>query len=136
MKIIAALMTKIDNATKALDESSTTNPTLWVAVYDPTLGMQNAFELGYTRMNLVSANSIVGVNIGLQVRDEANGISAYDYSLSLDSSPATDFVCDTSSAETYKYPCYMSLFIQVPNFERSIITTVKAMTWTASLSSH
>jgi hypothetical protein len=87
-------------------------------------------------MNLVSANGIVGVNIGLQVRDGANGISAYDYSLSLVSSPATDLVCDESSAETYKYPCHMSLFVQVPNFERSIITTVKAMTWTASLSSH
>jgi hypothetical protein len=117
------------NATEALDESSTTNPSLMIAVYDPTLGMQNSFELGYTRMNLVNANGIVAVNIGLQVRDGGNGISAYDYSLSLVSSPATDLVCDTTSAETYKYPCHMSLFIQVPNFDRSTITTEKVMTW-------
>lgn len=131
-KTIAILITNSDNATKALDESSTTNPSLMIAVYDPTLGMQNAFELGYTRMNLVSANGIVAVNIGLQVRDGGRGISAYDYSLSLVSSPATDLVCDTTSAETYKYPCHMSLFVQVPNFDRSIITTEKAMAWMVS----
>jgi len=117
------------NATKALDESSTTNPSLMIAVYDPILGMQKAFDLGYTRMYLVNANGIVAVNIGLQVRDEGNGISAYDYSLSLISTPATDLVCDTSSAETYKWPCHMSLFVQIPNFDRSIITTEKTMTW-------
>jgi hypothetical protein len=103
-----------------------------IAVYDPILGMQKAFDLGYTRMYLVNANGIVAVNIGLQVRDEGNGISAYDYSLSLISTPATDLVCDTSSAETYKWPCHMSLFVQIPNFDRSIITTEKAMTWVVS----
>ena len=107
-----------------------------IAVYDPILGMQKAFDIGYTRMNLVNANAIVAVNIGLQVRDEGNGISAYDYSLSLMSSPATDLVCDTSSAETYKWPCHMSLFVQIPNFDRSIITTEKSMTWMVSSSYH
>jgi len=129
---IAILITNTDNATKALDESSITDPSLMMAVYDPILGMQHAFDLGYTRMHLVGANGNVAVNIGLQVRDGGNGISAYDYSLSLVSSPATDLVCDTSSAATYKYPCYMSLFIQVPNFDRSIITTEKAMKWIVS----
>jgi hypothetical protein len=105
-----------------------------IAVYDPILGMQKAFDLGYTRMNLVNANGIVSVNIGLQVRDEGNGISAYDYSLSLMSTPATDLVCDTSSAETYKWPCHVSLFVQIPNFDRSIITTEKSMNWMVSSS--
>jgi hypothetical protein len=103
-----------------------------VKVYDPILGMQKAFDLGYTRMSPVNANGIVAVNIGLQARDEGNGISAYDYSLSLISTPATDLVCDTSSAETYKWPCPMSLFVQIPNFDRSIITTEKAMSWMVS----
>jgi hypothetical protein len=126
------LTSPVDNSTRALTDSSTTNPSLMIAVYDPTLGMQNAFDLGYTRMNLVNANGIVAVNIGLVLRDMGNGISAYDYSLSLASSPATDLVCDTSSPTTYKWPCHMSLFVQIPNFDRTTITTEKAMTWMVS----
>jgi hypothetical protein len=104
-----------------------------IAVYDPSLGMQAAFELGFTRMNLVNANGNIAVNIGLVRRNTGNGISAYDYSLSLASSPATELVCDTSSPATYKWPCFMSLFIQVPNFDRITITTQKAMSWMVSL---
>lgn len=104
-----------------------------IAIYDPTLGMQTAFELGYTRMNLLNANGIVAVNIGLILRDMGNGISAYDYSLSLASSPATDLVCDTSSSTTYKWPCHLSLFVQVPNFDRTTITTQKALSWMVSV---
>jgi hypothetical protein len=113
-------------------ESSTVNPSLLIAVYDPTLGLQEAFETGYTRMNLINANGIVAVNIGLQVHQGLDGNSAYDYTLGLSSSPARDLVCDTSSATTYKYPCHLSLFVQIPNFDRTIISTMKVMEWLVS----
>lgn len=83
-------------------------------------------------MNLINANGIVAVNIGLQVRQGLDGNSAYDYTLGLSSSPARDLVCDTSSATTYQYPCHVSLFVQVPNFDRTIISTKKAMEWLVS----
>jgi hypothetical protein len=113
-------------------DSSTVNPSLFIAVYDPTLGLREAFETGYTRMSLINANGIVAVNIGLQVRQGLDGNSAYDYILGLSSSPTRDLVCDTSSATTYQYPCYVSLFVQIPNFDRTIITTTKAMEWLVS----
>lgn len=113
-------------------ESSTVNPSLLIAVYDPTLGLQEAFEMGYTRMSLINANGIVAVNIGLQVRQGLDGNSVYDYTLGLSSSPARDLVCDTSSATTYQYPCHVSLFVQIPDFDRTIISTVKDMEWLVS----
>jgi hypothetical protein len=91
--------------------------------------MQEAFEMGYTRMNLIDANGIVAVNIGLQVRQGLDGSSAYDYTVGISSSPARDLVCDTSSATTYQYPCHVSLFVHVPNFDRTIIGAEMAMGW-------
>ncbi|EPE35324.1 hypothetical protein GLAREA_11023 [Glarea lozoyensis ATCC 20868] len=117
------------NATKALLDSSTVNPTLHLAIYDPTLGLQRAFETGYTRMNLINANGIVAVNIGLRLRQGLDGVSAYDFTLGLSSSPARDLVCDVSSASTYQYPCHLSLFVQVPNFDRTIVRTRAGMGW-------
>jgi hypothetical protein len=69
---------RIDNGSKARADSGTVNPTLWIAVYDPVLGMQKAFNAGFTRMNLVSANGIIGLNIDLRRREGHNGVSAYD----------------------------------------------------------
>lgn len=84
-------------------------------------------------MNLINANGIVAVNIGLQVREGLDGVAAYDYTLGpLSSSPARDLVCDTSSATTYQYPCHVSLFVQIPNFDRTIIRTQKVMGWPVS----
>jgi hypothetical protein len=108
------------------------NPSLLIAVYDPKLGLQKAFEAGCTRMNLINANGIVAVNIDLRVRRGVDGISAYDFALGLSSSPARDLVCDISSPTTYQYPCHLSLFVQIPNFDRTIISTRKNMGWSVS----
>ncbi|KAE8446992.1 hypothetical protein EG329_011474 [Mollisiaceae sp. DMI_Dod_QoI] len=119
----------------SLLDSSTTNPTLSIAAYDPTLGMQKAFETGYTRMSLINANGIVAVNLGLLYRHNGDGTAAYDYNLSLSSSPNQGIVCDTTSNSTYQYPCHTSLFIQVPSFDRTTLTTQKAMGWTDVIAS-
>jgi len=119
--------------TKAFENSSTKlSPSLWLAVYDPAIGMQKAFDQGYTRMNLISANGIVNVNIGLRTRQAPDHDPAYDYTLDIASSPATDFVCDTSTTLIYQYPCRLTLFVQIPNFERTTILIQKEMAWLVS----
>lgn len=80
-------------------------------------------------MNLVNANGIVAINIDLRRREGHNGVNAYDYVLSLSSSPNQDLVCDTSTSSTYQYPCHLSLFVQIPTFDRTIISTQKALDW-------
>lgn len=104
-----------------------------IAVYDPALGMQEAFELGYTRMNLVEANGIVAIDIGLSMRDWMDGLSAYDYTMSFSYSPSANIVCD-SSTEDYQYPCHMTILVQFPSFERTNITIAKPVAqWMVSL---
>ncbi|TAQ86447.1 hypothetical protein B7494_g5223 [Chlorociboria aeruginascens] len=114
------------NMTLALSDSSSQNPTLFIAAYDSELGLQNSFDRGYTRMTLVNANGVVALNTGLRLRRSFDGLSAYDYELGVSSAPARDMVCDTTSAMTYQYPCHLSLFIQIPNFQRTIFTQEKS----------
>ena len=123
-----------DNVEKARNDSSTYNPTLMLAVYDPTLGMQKAFDQGYTRMRLINANGIVSINVGLRIRQSLNQMPAYDYVLDISSSQASmdPLVCDTSTELKYFYACYVSLFITIPNFERTKTTIHKEMSWTVS----
>ena len=59
-----------------------------MAVYDPSLGMIEALERGYSRMVLISANGDSCVNLGLQYRQEMGCTHAYDYSMILDSTRA------------------------------------------------
>lgn len=53
-----------------------------MAVYDPSLGMVDALQRGYTRMVLISANGDSSINLGLQYRQEMGYSPAYDYSMS------------------------------------------------------
>ena len=106
------------------------NPTLIVGLYDPQLGMQEAFDKGYTTMNLVNANGIVSIIVGLVVKQTENNAPAYSYDLSLSSSPCTSLICDSNDA--LWQPCYMSLYVQIPNFYRTIISTEKEMSWGVS----
>lgn len=85
-------------------------------------------------MNLINANGIVSVNVGLQRREDFDGNSAYAYTLGISSSPALGLVCDVSSSQyPYQYPCHLSLFIQIPTFYRTTLKAQKAMGWLVSL---
>jgi hypothetical protein len=91
--------------------------------------MQRAFEEGYTRMNLINANGIVAVNIGLNVRQAPDQAPAHDYTTDISPTQASDLTCDTSTALSFQYPCYVSLFITIPNFERTITFRQEQMGW-------
>ncbi|KAH8590421.1 hypothetical protein B0O99DRAFT_691635 [Bisporella sp. PMI_857] len=119
------------NVQKAKDDSSSYNPSLYVAIYDPALGMQKAFEQGYTRMKLINAYSIVAINIGLRKRQAPDYEPAYDYTLDISSSPVAELPmpCDTSTVLTYQYACHTCLFITIPNFERTTIVRQKRLDW-------
>ena len=124
-----ALTHSPDNVTKAFEDSSTWNPSLSLAVYDPALGMQKSFEQGYTRMRLINANGIVAVNVGLWMRQAPGYEPAYDYPLDISNSQAANITCDTSTNTTFQGACHVSLFITIPNFERTITTRQKQMGW-------
>lgn len=59
-----------------------------MAIYDPSLGMMEALQRGYSRMVLISANGDSSVNLGLQYRQEMGQTGAYDYSMILYSTRA------------------------------------------------
>lgn len=72
----------LDSASPSSESSSQKpNPSLHMAVYDPSLGLPVALESGYPRMVLISANGDSAINLGLQYRQDMDHPSAYDYSM-------------------------------------------------------
>ena len=71
-----------DNATFSLKTSSQEQaPSLYMAVYDPSFGVTDALQRGYSRMVLIGANGDSSINLGLQYRQDMGFTSAYDYSM-------------------------------------------------------
>ncbi len=52
-----------------------------MAISDPSLGMREALERGYSRLVLIGANGDSSINLGLQYRQELGHTPAYDYSM-------------------------------------------------------
>ncbi|KAL8659517.1 MAG: hypothetical protein Q9202_007086 [Teloschistes flavicans] len=104
------------NASQSLaDSKATQSPSLWLAIYDPQLDLTDALKMGYTR---------------LRYRQAPNQPPAYDYAeVSLSSNQDLDIVCDTSPGK-YVHPCHVTLFIQIPTFERKVIMQSPVMRWT------
>lgn len=135
LDIYAEVLTvgNLDNSTRAMDDSSQAlNPSLYLAIHDSDLGMLEALEKGYTRMILINANGVTGINLGLKYRQAIGSEPAYDYDLSISSVPSMQLVCDTSSTAFSSYPCHASLFIQIPTFDRKIVQQSKSLTWAVS----
>lgn len=119
--------TWVDNSAQAKQDSSRILiPSLWIAVYDPHLTLEYALKKGYTRMMLINANGIVQINLGLHWRQDIGVPAAYDYDLEVVTIPATKFSeCDTSPGSNgIEHPCFTSLYIQFPTFQRQISTQV------------
>ncbi|KAL2052005.1 hypothetical protein ABVK25_007697 [Lepraria finkii] len=117
------------NASQSLaDSSATQSPSLWLAIYDPKLDLNDALRMGYTRMVLISANGNNAINLGLTYRQAPNFPPAYDYDLSLSSNQNLNLVCDTSPGK-YIRPCHVTFFIQFPTFDRRVILQQPVMRW-------
>lgn len=78
-----------DSASPSLESSSQKqSPSLHMAIYDPSLGLIDALESGYSRMVLIDANGDSSDNLGLQYRQETGYPPAYDYSMTPNSTHA------------------------------------------------
>ena len=150
-----------DNATFSLKTSSQEQtPSLYMAVHDPSLGMVEALQRGYSRMVLISANGDSSINLGLQYRREMSSTTpAYDYgknvprhpfmplahrhvlqnplihlaptALGISTVPNLNLVCNTASRDSY--PCHITLFLQMPTFDRTTVTESAVMDWMVSV---
>ncbi|PKS08635.1 hypothetical protein jhhlp_005022 [Lomentospora prolificans] len=117
------------NSETARKESShVLSPSLWIAIYDPTLTLTQALEDNYTRIILVNANGMTAINLGLNYRQTIGKAPAYDYGLVISTIPATDLPCDTSFGDATQ-KCFLSFFIQFPTFDRQVSIPEKAMSW-------
>lgn len=77
----ACRLTGPDNLTQSVITSSQKqSPTLYLAVYDPSLNVSEALRADYTRMTLINANSITSINLRLVYRQGQDYRYAYDYS--------------------------------------------------------
>lgn len=123
-----SLYPKTDNTSRAkVDSSRILSPSLWIAIYDQSLTVEEALRYGYTRMHLIDANGAVGINLGLKYKIPLDKPAAYDYSLSLSVIPSTEIECDVSSKESNRGNCFLSLFLQFPTFDRLSFTHTVAM---------
>jgi hypothetical protein len=101
------------------------SPSLWIAIYDPTLNFTDALANGYTRMVLINANGMTAINLGLNRRQAPNTSPAYDYQLSVSTIPAASVDCAAGSTTR----CHISLFLQFPSFDRQNSRLGVAMEW-------
>ena len=70
----------IDNATASLESSSQKEgPSLYVSIYDPSLNLTEALNIGFTTMRLLPANGRSTVNLELVRRQKPDGRFANDY---------------------------------------------------------
>ncbi|KAK4198896.1 hypothetical protein QBC40DRAFT_340947 [Triangularia verruculosa] len=128
-QMIAQAFFTYDTAKARADSSRVLSPSVWIAVYDPTLTVQQALESGYTRMVLINANGMAALNLGLNYREALGKAPAYDYQLSISTVPSMDLQCDTSDPKGASGPCFLSLFVQFPSFERQVSQQDVAMKW-------
>ncbi|KAK4645796.1 hypothetical protein QC761_204725 [Podospora bellae-mahoneyi] len=126
--IVQAFFT-YDTTKARTDTSRVLSPSLWIAVYDPTLTVREALENGYSRMVLINANGMTALNLGLNYREALGHAPAYDYHLSISTTPSMDLQCDTSDAKGASGLCWLSLFLQFPSFERQVSRQDVAMKW-------
>ncbi|KAI1101405.1 hypothetical protein F4804DRAFT_344013 [Jackrogersella minutella] len=128
LMLAQAFLKAVNNSSRLLSLS------LSVAVYDPTLTLTEALENDYTRPILVNANGMVVINLGLNYRQVRDRDPAYDYDISLSTVPALDLLCDKGSdTQPATKPCFLSLWLQFPTFERQVSTQGYAISWALSL---
>lgn len=124
-------MHAIDNTTRAFGDSfQAFSPSLWLAIWDPMLSLEESLEYGYTRLQLIDASSMVSISLDLRRMEMPSRQAAYEYQLtSISSVPANRLTCDLGNPSEYYGPCHVTLLIQFPTFEREVVSVQHEMVW-------
>ncbi len=70
-----------DNASVTLgDVTIRPSPNLWLAIFDPASGLEQALDSGYLSLNPINANGMSSINLGLNLLQYLNGTQVYYYS--------------------------------------------------------
>ncbi|KAK8031844.1 hypothetical protein PG990_001578 [Apiospora arundinis] len=124
--ILAQAFFNFDSAKAFGDSFAHESPSLWLAVWDTALSLQESLEYGYTRLQLIDAAATSSVSLGLNRKELPGRKPAYDYQISaITTVRQTDLTCDPSN-ENYG-ACRVTLLVQYPSFNRDIMTHKKAM---------
>ncbi|KAK0639562.1 hypothetical protein B0T16DRAFT_518489 [Cercophora newfieldiana] len=123
VQVIAQTFFSYDSKKANQDSSRTLSPSLYIAVHDPTLTVEEALANGYTRMVLINANGMVAINLGLESREALGHAPANDYQLTISTVPSMTMECDASAA------CFLTLIFQFPSFERQVLRQDVKLKW-------
>ena len=70
-----------DNASVTLsDVTIRPSPNLWLAIFDPVSGLEQALDSGYVSLNPINANGMSSINLSLTLLHYLNGTRMYYYS--------------------------------------------------------
>ncbi|KAK4191329.1 hypothetical protein QBC35DRAFT_487939 [Podospora australis] len=128
-QMIAQAFFTFNSSQARADSSHVLSPSLWIAIHDPTLTVQQTLESGHTRMVLINANGMTAINLGINRRKALGRAPADDYQLSISTIPSMDLQCDVSADGGARGMCFVSLFLQFPSFERLVSRQDVAMKW-------
>ncbi|KAK0622619.1 hypothetical protein B0T14DRAFT_150695 [Immersiella caudata] len=115
ISMMAQTFFRYDTKKALADSSRVLSPSLFIAVHDPTLTVEESLQNGYTRMVLINANGVVAINLGLERREALGHAPAYDYQLTISTIPSTTLECETTAT------CFLTLVFQFPSFERQVL---------------
>ncbi|KAK8091847.1 hypothetical protein PG997_002208 [Apiospora hydei] len=124
--ILAQAFFKFNSEKAFRDSFAHSSPSLWLAVWDTALSLQESLEYGYTRLQLIDAAATSSVSLGLNRKELPGRKPAYDYQLSaITTVRQRDLTCDLSDG--YSGPCRVTLLVQYPSFNRDIMTHKQGM---------
>ncbi|KAI4209768.1 MAG: hypothetical protein LQ349_009525 [Xanthoria aureola] len=106
------------------------SPVLWIMVYDPDIAFEEAYTGGYGPLNLMNANGVTTINIGLNFFEPAIDFAYYKYDVKFSTTENLNLVCDVTKNATKL--CFASLIIQIPRFDRTVQTEKMSMQWPVS----
>ncbi|KAF2689564.1 hypothetical protein K458DRAFT_384198 [Lentithecium fluviatile CBS 122367] len=111
------------------NESLTTAPGIWMAIYDPVLGIEDAIAGGTLYTAQIDANSHTVVNIGLKYYQYVSKRSNYNYDVTISVRQNLDLVCDVDVEGWYL--CHLTLEVQIPSFLRTIVREENRYHWSS-----
>ncbi|KAF2795862.1 hypothetical protein K505DRAFT_301396 [Melanomma pulvis-pyrius CBS 109.77] len=109
------------------NESVTTAPGVWMAVYDARYDIRDALRDGYLQSAQIDANGHTVINVGLSYYEYLDRPPVYKYDLAFATRQNLDLVCDVTKEGWYN--CHVALEVQIPSFLRTIARQEKRMTW-------